>query len=109
MHDGTFEGRAAIRERLARDLEACPDAKYIVESFVEHGDTFADEWTFVGTQTGRFHLADGTELPPTGKRLEIKGMELVELRAGEIVVDNLYYDTMAIVAQMGLLPEGATA
>ena len=109
MHDGAFQGRADIRARLARDLEACPDAKYIVESFVERGDTFADEWTFIGTQTGPFHLADGTTLPPTGKRLEIRGMELVELRDGKIVVDNLYYDTLAIVAQAGLLPEGATA
>jgi ketosteroid isomerase-like protein len=35
MHDGTFEGRNAIRERLARDLDACPDATYTVMSFVE--------------------------------------------------------------------------
>jgi ketosteroid isomerase-like protein len=27
MHDGTFAGRSAIRERLARDLITCPDAK----------------------------------------------------------------------------------
>ena len=77
MHDGTFAGRSAIRERLARDLTACPDAAYTVGSFVEQGDSFADEWTFAGTHTGPFLLPDGTQLPPTGKRLEIKGMELV--------------------------------
>jgi predicted ester cyclase len=54
-------------------------------------------------------LPDGTQLPPSGKRLEIKGMELVQVRDGKIVVDNLYYDAMAIVAQAGLLPQGATA
>jgi steroid delta-isomerase-like uncharacterized protein len=108
MHDGTFTGRASIRERLARDLAACPDAAYTVGSFVEQGDSFADEWTFAGTQTGPLRLPDGTQLPPTGKPLEIKGMELVQVRDGKIVIDNLYYDAMAILAQVGLLPQGAT-
>jgi steroid delta-isomerase-like uncharacterized protein len=109
MHDGTFEGLDAIHARLARDLDAFPDAKYVVESFVEGGDLFADEWTFTGTNTGPFQLPDGTELPATGKPVEIKGMELVEVRDGKIVVDNLYYDFMAAVAQLGLVPAGATA
>jgi predicted ester cyclase len=109
MHDGTFTGRSAIRERLARDLTACPDAAYTVGSFVEQGDSFADEWTFAGTQTGPMPLLDGTQLPPTGKRLEIKGMELVQLRDGKIIVDNLYYDVMAVLVQLGGIPQGATA
>ena len=109
MHDGLFEGVDAIRERLARDLVAFPDAKYVVESFVEEGDKFADEWTFTGTNTGPFRLPDGTEVPATGRPVELKGMELVEVRNGEIVVDNLYYDFMAALAQLGLVPEGAVA
>jgi steroid delta-isomerase-like uncharacterized protein len=108
MHDGLFEGVEAIRERLARDLVAFPDAKYVVESFVEDGDTFADEWTFTGTNTGPFRLPDG-EVPATGRPVELKGMELVEVRDGRIVVDNLYYDFMAAVAQLGLIPQGAAA
>ena len=109
MHDGTFEGLDAIRRRLARDLDAFPDARYVVESFVEDGNTFADEWTFTGTNTGPLRLPDGTEIPATGKPVEIKGMELVEVRDGKIVVDNLYYDFMTAVAQLGLIPEGAVA
>ena len=107
MHDGLFEGLEAIRERLARDLTAFEDAKYVVESFVEDGDTFADEWTFTGTNTGPFRLPDGSEVPATGGRVEIKGMELVEVRDGKIVLDNLYYDFMAALLQLGLVPEGA--
>jgi steroid delta-isomerase-like uncharacterized protein len=109
MPEGTFEGRSAIRERLARDLVACPDIAWTVLSFVEQGDTFADEWTFVATHTGPFQLADGSELPPTGKQVELRGMELVEVRDGKIVIDNLYYDNMAVMAQLGLVPEGAAA
>lgn len=89
MPEGTFEGRSAIRERLARDLVACPDIAWTVLSFVEQGDTFADEWTFVATCTGPFQLPDGTEFPATGKRVELRGMELVQVRDGKIVIDNL--------------------
>jgi steroid delta-isomerase-like uncharacterized protein len=109
MPEGTFEGRSAIRERLARDLVACPDIAWTVLSFVEQGDTFADEWTFVATHTGPFQLPDGTELAATGKRVELRGMELVQVRDGKIVVDNLYYDNMAVLAQLGLVPEAAIA
>jgi steroid delta-isomerase-like uncharacterized protein len=109
MHDGIFEGQDAIRDRLARDLDAFADATYVVDSFVEDRDKFADEWTFTGTNTGPFRLPDGTEVPATGKRVEIKGMELVELRDGKIVLDNLYYDFMAAVVQLGLVPQGAAA
>ena len=109
MHDGIFEGLDAIRNRLARDLDAFAEAKYVVESFVEDGDKFADEWTFTGTNTGPFRLPDGSEVPATGKPVEIRGMELVEVRDGKIVVDNLYYDFMAAVVQLGLVPQGAAA
>jgi steroid delta-isomerase-like uncharacterized protein len=109
MHDGLFEGVDAIRERLARDLTAFGDAKYVVESFFAEGDKFGDEWTFTGTNTGPLRLPDGTEIPPTHKQVEIKGMEFVEVRDGKIVVDNLYYDFMAAVFQLGLVPAGVAA
>jgi steroid delta-isomerase-like uncharacterized protein len=106
--DGTCEGRSEIRERLARQLAACPDMRLSLGSVVERGDTFADEWAFAGTHTGPFLLPDGTELPPTGKRVEIKGMEFVQLRDGKIVNRHLYYDYLAVAAQFGLLPQPAT-
>jgi len=109
MPEGVFEGKSAIRERLARDLIAIPDVHHTVRSFVEQGDSFADEWTFAGTHTGPFALPDGTEFPPTGKRVEVKGMELCVVRDGKLIVDNLYYDNMAVLMQLGLIPQPATA
>ena len=105
MPDGTFEGRSAIRDRLAKELDAFSDLAHRVVSYVEGGDAFADEWVFVGTHTGSVVLADGTEVPPTGKRVEVQGMEVVKIRDGKIVVNNLYYDNLAVAAQLGLLPQ----
>jgi steroid delta-isomerase-like uncharacterized protein len=109
MPDGTYEGWNTVRERLAQELDGFTDLNHTVRSFVEQGDLFADEWTFVGTHTGSFRLPDGTELPPTGKRVEIRGMEVVRVRDGKIVLNSLYYDTMAVAFQLGLVPESAVA
>jgi predicted ester cyclase len=109
MPDGTYEGWNTVRERLAQELDGFTDLNHTVRSFVEQGDSFADEWTFVGTHTGPFRLPDGTDLPPTGKRVEIRGMELVQVRDGKIVLNTLYYDNLAALAQLGLIPEAAIA
>lgn len=104
MPDGTFKGRTTIRDRLALELAAFSDITWTVESYLEQADLFADEWTFAGTHTGPFTLPDGSTVPPTGKRVELKGMELCKVRDGKIVVDNLYYDNLAVAFQFGLVP-----
>ena len=109
MPDGTFEGWNSVRERLAQELDGFTDLNHTVRSFVEQGDSFADEWTFVGTHTDPFRLPDGTELPPTGKRVEIRGMELVQVRDGKVILNTLYYDNLAVAVQLGLVPESAIA
>jgi steroid delta-isomerase-like uncharacterized protein len=109
MPDGIFTGRPAIHERLAEELAAFSDVHHTVVSFVEQDDAFCDEWTFAGTHTGPFRLPDGTSVPPTGRRIEIKGMEIVRVRNGKIVLNTLYYNLLDAVVQLGLVPEGAVA
>src|SRR5262249_25264178 len=110
MPDGVYEGRSAIHERLAQELTAFTDVNHTVRSFVEQGDAFADEWTFAGTHSAPVRLPDGSELPPTGRRIEIEGMEIVRVgRDGKIVLNTLYYDNLAVALQLGLVPEGVIA
>lgn len=110
MPDGTFVGRAAIRDRLAQELIAFPDVNHVVRSFVEQANTFCDEWTFAGTHTGSLLLPDGHELAPTGKRIEIRGMEYCQVNDdGKLTVNTLYYDNLAVLLQLGLLPEAVPA
>jgi len=107
MPEGVFQGRGAIHERLSRELAGFSELTYTIGNFVEQDDAFADEFTIVGTHTGPVTLPDGTQIPPTGRSVQIRGMEFVQLRDGEIVVDNLYYDNVALMAQLGLVPQGA--
>ena len=108
MRDGTYEGWNTIRDRLAQELDAFPDVTHTVRSFVEQGDAFSDEWTFAGTHTGTLVLPDGRELAPTGRRIEVEGMEFCQVRDGKLIVNTLYYDNLSVLAQLGLVPEAAT-
>ncbi len=101
---GTAQGRAAIREQWSRDKAACPDCTVNIDMIVEQGDTIASEFTWVATHTGPVVMPDGTERPPTGKRVEIKGMELLHVRDGKAAVHHGYWDNMAVAGQLGLLP-----
>jgi predicted ester cyclase len=105
----TVEGRVEIREYWSRQKAAFPDCTLTVDALVEQGDTIATEWTWAGTQTGPLALRDGTVLPPTGKRVEHKGMELAQIRDGKIHLYHIYWDGMTIYRQLGLLPSHATA
>ena len=102
--EGTFKGRPEIRERFARELAAFSDFRFTLVSYIENGDLFADEFIFGGRHTAPFTLPDGTALPPTGKRVDVRGMEMVQVRDGKMAVDNLYYDNAAVFVQLGLFP-----
>jgi len=61
----------------------------------------------MGPHTGLLLLPDGTGLPPTGKRVQMRGMELGtrrEDRRRQPVLHNL-----AVIAQLGLGPRGVPA
>jgi len=109
MPDGRFEGREAIRERLAMELDACSNVVHTVRSFVEQGDTFCDEWTFSGTHTGPLALPDGTVIPGSGRRVEVAGMEICQVHDGQLILNALYYDNLGLAAQVGLIPQTTTA
>ena len=103
--EGIFKGKGELRDRFARELNALSDFRFDVLSYVETYDMFADEFIFAGTHTGTLLMPDGRQLPPTGRRLEVRGMEMVQVRDGRMIVDNLYYDNLAVLAQLGLLPD----
>ena len=106
--DGTAQGCAAILEVWSRGRAAFPDYNGTIDVMVEQGDTIATEWTWFGTHTGALVMPDGTEVPPTRKRVETRGMELVQVCDGKVAVHHMYWDNMAVAGQLGLLPESAS-
>ena len=52
--------------------------------------------------TGPMVLADGTEIPPTGKSFEVDFCTVARWDNGQIVEENLFYDLMGMMSQLGL-------
>jgi SnoaL-like polyketide cyclase len=65
------------------------------------GDRLAAvEWRMAGNFTG----AAFQGIDPTGKPLELRGLDLLEIEDGEIVSNAAYFDGMAFARQVGMMP-----
>jgi predicted ester cyclase len=78
------QGRPATREDWRRKWElmqaGCPDMEIVTEHQVEDGEWVANRYTLRGTHTGDFFGQ-----PPTGKRFEIGGIDMIRVVDGQLV------------------------
>jgi steroid delta-isomerase-like uncharacterized protein len=103
---GEMRGLDAFAGYLAVFMRAVPDAKLNLVRAVESGDTVAIEGTYTGTFTGPLANPKG-EIPPTGKAFDLPYMEIFELRRGKATTHHVYYDQIAFLGQLGLMPPPA--
>jgi steroid delta-isomerase-like uncharacterized protein len=79
---------------------AMPDARTTVTRLVAGERLCAVEWRLEGTFEGAAFLG----VDPTGKHVEIRGMDLLEFEDGQIVSLTAYSDGASFARQIGLLP-----
>ena len=92
-------GPQQIAKFVAEIRTAFPDFKLEVKQRVAEGDHVVSQWTATGTQKGDF-LA----IPPTGKRIEIDGMTLAQVKDGKIADERVYFDRLGMLEQLGVAP-----
>ena len=109
MPDGTFEGRSAIHDRLAKELAAFSDIAHRYSATSSRAMRSPTSGCSSGHTPVRSSCLTAPSYLRPAKRVEVKGMELVRVRDGKIVLDNLYYDNLAVAAQLGLLPQSVPA
>ena len=97
------EGKQAIRDYWAQMARAFAGTGELGRSS-ESADTYFGEITFRGTNTGDITMPDGTSIPATGKSVEVRGVEFARVRDGKLVEHNMYWDTLVMMRQLGLLP-----
>jgi steroid delta-isomerase-like uncharacterized protein len=103
---GELKGREAIVQHWREMFEAFPDLEARDELTAEAGDAAINEWVFVGTNSGPMKTPEGT-IPPTGKRVTLRGCDVVTVRDGCIESHRIYYDQVAMMSQLGLVFEDA--
>jgi predicted ester cyclase len=99
------QGVRAHREESVRMFQTFPDNHVGNRPYKT---LFAGgEWTcsiarFTGTMTGAMTLADGTTIPPTGKRFDVDFCTVARWHEGQIVEENLFYDLVGMMQQLGI-------
>ena len=101
-------GPEEIAKSAAAWFQGFPDCRTKTVSTVEQGNAIVEEGIFIGTHTGVFPTPMG-DIPPTGKRVEGRYVDIFEVRDGKVVSDRLHFDRMQLMEQLGLVPQPAGA
>ena len=103
---GILRGRSEIGVFFRGLFSALPDLETTVERVAATAHLAAVEWRMAGHFTG----APFMDLEATGRRIDIRGIDLLEIEDGEIVGNTAYYDGASFARQVGMLPsEGSGA
>jgi steroid delta-isomerase-like uncharacterized protein len=94
---GIEEGKQYVSEALT----AFPDAQVSVEDVIAEPDKVVTRYTIRATHQGETEEYG----PPTGKRVELKGVTIHRIEGGKIVEEWERYDNLSILQQLGLAPE----
>ena len=78
---------------------AFPDAHITVDDSISERDLVASRWTITGTHRGDFQ-----GVPPTGRRITIKGVDFSRVVDGKIAEHWAQFDLMGLMQQIGAIP-----
>ena len=103
---GILRGQGEIAAFFKRLFDAMPDLETSVDRVAATAHLAAVEWRMSGHFTG----APFMDLEATGRRIDLRGLDLLEIEDGDIVGNTAYYDGASFARQVGMLPsEGSGA
>jgi predicted ester cyclase len=79
---------------------AFPDMNVTAETMVQDEDTIAFAYTLTGTHTGPLG-----KIPPTGKKVRIRGMQISKFKDGKMVERWGSSDETTLLKQIGVIPD----
>jgi steroid delta-isomerase-like uncharacterized protein len=95
---------AGHRAFLQGNWTTSSDLSFQTTQTIASGDFVAVTWLGTGTHNGPLMMPSGASVPPTGRKVTVPGVDLFEIRDGKIVRADVYFDTMTMMAQVGLMP-----
>jgi steroid delta-isomerase-like uncharacterized protein len=95
-----LRGRGEIVAFFRELFAAVPDLETTVTRVVAGERQAAVEWRM----TGHFSGEPFQGIDATGRRLEMRGLDLMEVEEGRIAAVTAYYDGMSFARQIGLMP-----
>jgi steroid delta-isomerase-like uncharacterized protein len=101
---GRHEGREAIGAYLEGADKPFTDISMETSLLIEEDETVAAEYMWRATNTGPLTMPDGTQIPATGKKIDVPIVSVVTVRDGKIVHWRDYFDSASMMTQLGLMP-----
>jgi steroid delta-isomerase-like uncharacterized protein len=96
----TPPGPAGAKAMAAGFRAAFADMRPVEEDYVAGGDKVVYRWRLRATHRGAF-----AGVPPTGRAVELSGIEIVRLAGGRIVEHWDEIDALGLLRQLGAIPE----
>ncbi len=100
------KGREAIRAGLEPLLRAFPDFRVVKERAFGEGDWIVVQGHGLGTHKGPLEVPGGQSIPATNRTIRLPYAFIAKVDGGKFAETNLYYDQMAMMAQLGLAQQG---
>jgi len=93
-------GLEGARESLVQYLQAFPDIHFTMEDILVQGNCVSLVWRAEGTHYGVL-----MNIPPTGRKIAVKGVSILTIVDGKIVRGLYVWDVAGMLRGLGLLPD----
>jgi predicted ester cyclase len=94
-------GVEGVKEVVRRMRSGFPDMRLTPEAIYTDGDTVIARVRVTGTHNGEYF-----GIPPTGKSIDITGIDIVRLEEGKAVERWGVFDAVNLMQQLGQVPAG---
>ena len=92
-------GPEGIKQLIGLYRSAFPDIHFHTQGMICEGETVAHRWTFTGTHEGEI-----MGVGPTGRAVEVAGVEMNRVRDGKISASWTVSDALGLMRQLGQTP-----
>ena len=97
---GIFRGPEEVKAWFTELFAAVPDFDMTLDRVLAHDKNVLVQWRATGTFRGGPLI--GVE--PTGRRIDLRGLDWIEVEDDKVVRNTAFSDGMALARGMGLLP-----
>ena len=102
---GIFRGPAEVKAYFTELFAAIPDFDMTLDRVLAHENNVLVQWRAGGDFTGGPLMG----IEPTGKRVELRGLDWLEVEGDKVVRNTAFADGAALARGMGLLPPQGSA
>ena len=101
---GVYRGKPAVRDFFEELFAAVPDLTFTPVRILADGEHATVQWRVTGTFSG----GPFQGVHATGRRVELKGVDVMHIVDGLLVDNTIYYDGLSFARQIGMLPSSGS-